>query len=405
MPATQLWGDCHTHSHYSDGLMGIAEQTPYYRSFGDDFRFQTDHFIIAVPDGKPATKWLHASDWERYAADCRAATTREHLCIPAVELGWQAPAELKKKEGWFDTKLYPPAGQDVPGESFYAAKSYVDAVRAAKAAGFRMVIAHIDQGAPLERFSGAEIDGLEVRSDIEELRPFFTRATLKHWDRMLTTGHRVSLSSGSDGHQPDLWAGSAFRTVVLDTPFEAAAITDAVIAGRSYLSSTWHPDSFAALGWPARPNPVDGGASMSHMVPWWEFKQIPLLQGRDPRAVVEESYRKAMEIGRVRREDYPVLEDFRVAGAICGGCVKAGAKVPIRAAWKTHVPPRFVRLVADGQSLLEMPTSHPAFGKLEGVWETEADLRGKRYVRLELEAAGEASQVEVLAGNPVYVEA
>ncbi|MCW8131723.1 MAG: hypothetical protein KIS92_15360, partial [Planctomycetota bacterium] len=257
MPTRQLWGDCHTHSHYSDGLMGVAEQTPYYRSFGNDFRFQTDHFIVAVPEGAPASKWLHASDWDRYAADCRAACAPDHLCLPAVELGWKAEAERKKQEGWFDTKLYPPAGRPAPGEALYAGKTYVEAVRAARAAGYRMVVAHIDQGAPLERFSGAEIDGLEMRCDIEDARPLFARPTLKHWDRMLGAGRRVSMSSGSDAHQPDLWAGSAMRTVLFDTPFEPAAIADAVVAGRSYLSSTWHPDSYAALGWPSHPNPVD----------------------------------------------------------------------------------------------------------------------------------------------------
>ncbi|MEK7765403.1 MAG: hypothetical protein AAB368_04115, partial [bacterium] len=69
--------------------MGVAEQTPYFEAFGDDFRFQTDHLIAMVPNGRKTGTWLHADDWPRYVADCRAAGTARHLCVPGVELGWE----------------------------------------------------------------------------------------------------------------------------------------------------------------------------------------------------------------------------------------------------------------------------------------------------------------------------
>ncbi|MCZ7646750.1 MAG: hypothetical protein M5U26_15925 [Planctomycetota bacterium] len=405
MGRSQLWGDCHTHSNYSDGLFEVPEQTPHYTSFGNDFRLQTDHHIIAIPEGRPASKWLHASDWPRYTADCAAATTPRHLCIPGVELGYQMDRERLKREGWFHTKLHPPAGAPIPDESFYANKSYVEAIAACKHAGYRMIVAHIDQGAPLERFSGAELHGLEVRFDIEDQRPLFERPNLKHWDRMLTAGHRIGFSSGSDGHQPDLWAGSALRTVVLDAAHEPEAILDAVVAGRSYLSGTWHPDCYKALGWPGRPNPVDEGASITHMIPWWEFKQHTLLKDRDPREIVAEVYEAALKDGRCRREDYPVLEAFEVGGRSCGGTVD-GAEHRVEIAWRAHVPLKSLRLVADGRTVYELPRGEVPLGETAGRFEARVDLRGRKYVRLELLAQdpGDAAKSEYLLGNPVYVE-
>ncbi|GMV82605.1 MAG: hypothetical protein AMXMBFR7_37890 [Planctomycetota bacterium] len=404
MDRPALWGDAHTHSHYSDGLYAIPEQTPHYESFGLDWRFQTDHHLIRVPEGKAAGKWLQSADWERYAADCRAASNARHLCIPAVELGWIVAKERNASEGWFHTKLHPPSGAPIPDESFYAGRDYVNTIRACKEAGYRTIVAHIDQGAPLERFDGSEIDGLEVRLDIEERRPFFARPNLKHWDRMLSAGRRISLSSGSDAHQPDLWAGSGLRTVVLDTPFEADAIVDAVVAGRAYLSGTWHADAYAELGWPARPNPVDNGASITHMVPWWEFKQYPLLSGREPKAVVEEVYARALQSGRVRREDHPVLDAFRVGTATCGGTAAAQQHEAL-IAFHTHVPLKALRLIADGATVFDLPPGQAPLGATEGRLSVPVDLRGKRYVRLELEAQDPAAPecVEILAGNPVYL--
>jgi len=188
MAGRQLWGDCHTHSDYSDGLFGIVEQTPFFEAFGNDFRFQTDHYIVVLPEGRPWQKWLRSEKWLQYCEDCQAGTTDNHLCIPGVELGWQIDAARTESEGWFHTKLYPPPGSPIPDESFFRGMTYLEMLRAAKEAGHGVVIAHIDQGAPLERLTGAEIHGLEVRADIEETRPLFTRSSLAEWDRMLTSG-------------------------------------------------------------------------------------------------------------------------------------------------------------------------------------------------------------------------
>ena len=86
---SQLWGDCHVHSSYSDGLMSVPEQAPYFEAYGCDFRIQTDHLMVKVPEGSEAGTWLHASSWERYVEDCRLGTTVRHLCVPGVELGWE----------------------------------------------------------------------------------------------------------------------------------------------------------------------------------------------------------------------------------------------------------------------------------------------------------------------------
>jgi len=401
MANTQLWGDCHTHSMYSDGLFSVEEMTPFFEAFGNDFRIQTDHLLVAVPAGRPAGEWLHAARWsEDYCAACLAATTSRHVCVPGAELGW-APAPAAGT--WFHTKIQPPQRQGFPDVSFFGGLEYTAMLAKTKDAGCRPIIAHIDQGAPLAQLSGAEICGLEVRGDIEETRPLLGRPSLKHWDRMLAAGHRVSLSSGSDAHQPDLWAGSGLRTVLLDAPRDAEAIAAAVAAGRSYLSGTWHADCYAAAGWPETTNTVAGGPT--HFLPWWEFKRYPLLAGRPAREVVIEMSEAALRDGRCRRDDYPVLLDFTVDGACSGGEVAARAKSAVHASWRTHVPLHVARVVVDGAVGFEVPPSHPAFGKTEGELHVTLDLRGRHYARLELEALapGDPQQRETLMANPVYV--
>jgi len=398
-PNSQLWGDCHTHSTFSDGLFPVEEMTRCYESFGLDFRIQSDHLIVLVPWGRPAGKWLHAARWPEYCAACLRASTSRHLCVPGVELGWEESSEVQS-EGWFHTKLLPASGRPFPDESFFARVSYLAMLSKAKAAGCRPLIAHIDQGAPLGRLSGAEVCGLEVRGDIEETRPLVGRPSLKHWDRMLTAGHRVSLSSGSDSHQPDLWAGSGLRTVLLDTPCEAEAIAAAVAAGRSYLSGTWHPDCYAAAGWPAHPNRVAGG--LTHFTPWWEFKEYEEFRGRPPREFVLELFAAALRNGRCSRADYPVLSDFSVDGSGCGQQAAADAKCQVHAAWRVHLPPSLVRVIADGVPVLQSQLTSETG---EGCLQEALDLCGKHYVRLEIEAADPADPAkrESLLSNPVYI--
>jgi hypothetical protein len=380
-------------------LYDIASQARHYGEFGCDFRFQTDHMTVDVPAGKPAGRWLHAADWERYRDDCRKASTAAHLVVPGVELVWEVEDSRRTAEGWCDVKLYPPGKKVAPPETFYAGLSFAGALTKLKSAGCHVVIAHVDQGVRLEKLTGAEIDGLEVRSDIEETRPLVGRPSLVHWDRMLAAGHRVSLSSGSDAHQPDLWAGSGLRTVVRYPAFEADAVLDAVIAGRSYLSGTWHPDCYGALGCPVHPNGISGG--LTRFTPWWDFARIPALKERRPGDVVEEIFGVAMKKGRCRREDYPELAEFKVNGTPSGGETAAG-KAEVRVGWRAHLPVTTFRLVADGRTIYEAPGNLPAQG--ESVF--SVDLTGRRYVRLEIEATDTAVAVkrESLLANPVYLK-
>jgi len=386
------------HSKWSDGLYDIASQSRHYGEFGCDFRFQTDHLAVSVPAGKPAGKWLHAVDWEKYRDDCLGASTAAHMVVPGAELAWEVDDSRRAAEGWCDVKVYPCGGKAMPPERFFEGLSFAGALTKLKSAGCRVVLAHVDQGARLEKLSGAEIDGLEVRSDIEETRPLFGRASLAHWDRMLAAGHRVSLSSGSDAHQPDQWAGSGLRTVLGYTVFESDAVLDAVAFGRSYLSGTWHPDCYGALGCPVHPNGIAGGTT--RFTPWWDFPRVPSLKERRPVDVVEEIYGVALAKGRCRREEYPELSEFTVNGMASGGETAAG-KAEVRVAWQAHLPVTTLRLVADARTVYETPGKLPARG--EAVF--PVDLSGRRYVRLEIEATDRAvaSKRESLLANPVYL--
>jgi hypothetical protein len=397
-----LWGDCHVHSRYSDGMLRIPDMAGYYEAFGVDFRIQTDHLIVAVPEGKPAGDWMHSGDWARYAKDCADGSTARHLCIPGAEIGWAGDEKWLAAGGWYHTKLYPQAGKPAPAESFFKGMTYSGALKALRRQGFKVVVAHADQRAPLDRLTGDEVDGLELRWDIEETRPLIGRSSIAHWDRMLAAGHRVSLSSGSDAHQPDEWAGSGLRTVVLDTPREPDAIVDAVVTGRSYLSGTWHPDCYADLGFPEHANAVAGGTT--HFTPWWDFGSVPSLAKANPADLIANGFRAALEWGRCRREDYPVLEEFSVAGAGSGRETRAGRKEVV-ASWRTQLPVRLVRLIAGGRPVYEMPTTHGAYGKTRGELRETLDLRGERYVRLEIEAfaPADSSRRECLMANPVYL--
>jgi len=215
--------------------------------------------------------------------------------------------------------------------------------------------------------------------------------------------HRVSLSSGSDSHQPDQWAGSGLRTVVVDTPREPGPIRDSALAGRSYLSRTWHPDCFQAAGWPTRENPIVGGKT--HFIPWWEFKEHSELRDRKPRELITEVFERSLEQGRCRKEDYPVLLTFTVQGAGSGEETGEFRRAEIEIRWVTHVPVTGLRLIADAEALFAMSPSHPQFGRTEGHLTTAIDLRKKHYVRLEVDAADphDPSKQESLLANPVYV--
>ncbi|HEY3321254.1 MAG TPA: hypothetical protein VGP72_12360 [Planctomycetota bacterium] len=389
---TELWGDCHNHSTFSDGMMTVAEMARYYEAFGNDFRLQTDHLAVGLPDGKPSRKWLHAADWPEYCAACRQVSTDKHLCIPGVEVIWDIPGPVAKE--WSHLKLHPGPGQGFPDESFFSAMTFPKMLHASKLVGLRPIIAHADQKAPLETLSGEEICGLELRADIEETRPLLGRESLKHWDRMLTAGHRISLSSGSDAHQPDLWAGSGMRTVLVDTPREPEAIVQAIVAGRSYLSATWHPDCYAAAGWPEHDNPVAGGKT--HMTPWWDFKIHPELRDKPPRELIEDIFQRALKDGRCRREDFPALTTFAINDVSAGGEVRAG-KCEVKIEWRTHRPVRTLRLISAGAALKEFaPAGQSASASL--------DLTPGTYVRLELEAFDpvKPDERETILSNPIY---
>ena len=121
--------------------------------------------------------------------------------------------------------------------------------------------------------------------------------------------------------------------------------------------------------------------------------------------IVQECFEWAVQHGRVHREDYPVLKEFSVGTATCGGDVTAEARVPVRVAWKTSSPLQTLRLIADGITVAAPLKGDPLYGLTEGVWETELDLREARYVRLEIDAydPGTPERRDSLCGNPVYV--
>jgi len=399
-----LWGDGHTHSDWSDGLDTLQENTRLFQLYGEDFHFATDHLEIDV--SRLDYRWeidewsqrlfrLHPGGLAAYQSECARASSPQHVTLPGLELIWANAAEGQFGAPADTHVLVREHLEQLPAPAFFRNRSLRAILYELQARGMRPFLAHIHDGIPWETLDGTEIAGLEMRYDIEQREsPFSRRRSLAQWDHWLSQGHHLPLSSGSDCHQMDLWAGSAMRNVVAADELSPAAVRRALHEGRSYLSATWHPDLYRRLGYEGIA-PQSGG-----FTPWWLMAGAEACHDRPAmKEAVERMIATTLQDGRVRREYYPTLS-FAVDGRGPGSTTEARDNCALAIEVRMNVPVRQVRLIGQGEVRWqeELASEAQVF-----TLATQVSMRGSRYVRLEAWGSAGNGQDEYLLSNPIYL--
>lgn len=402
----EWWGDGHTHSDWSDGFGSLQENARLFELYDEDFHFATDHLQIDV--SRPEYRWevdewsrrllrLHHGNLPAYEAACAEASSRQHLTIAGLELIWANAAEGSFGAPEGTHVLVREHLERLPEPAFFRGRTFVEILRELQAREMRPFLAHIHDGIPWSDLDGGEIAGLELRYDIECREPPTGRSALAHWDRWLSQGRRLALSAGSDCHQMDLWAAAATRNVLSAPERSAEGIRWAVREGHSYLSATWHPDLYLALGYTGIAPDRSGG-----FTPWWRLAEAETWLDRPAtERRVEEIIAAGLHDnrGRVKRRSYPTLR-FAIDGHGPGQVAEARDDSALALGIHMNAPLRWVRLVAQGEVVW---LDEPAKGPQTYEAARRVSLRGRRYVRLEAFGSAGNGQDEYLLSNPIYL--
>ncbi len=407
-----VWGDGHTHSDWSDGYDPLPTNTEVFRAYDQDFHAACDHILIdvsrpgypdawAMPEQRRQIFRLHHDDIATYQAEVRASSTSDHVVIDGLELTW-----MNAEEGNFGaTNRHHILVRDhidcLPDLDWFRGKSLHEILLDLKGRGMRPFLAHIDDAIPPDTLDGSEIDGVEIRCDIERRDNPLDLPGVRIWDSWLSQGHRIALCGGSDSHQMDLWAGSGMRTVLRTNESEREAIRGSLLSGTGYISTTWHPDLYQDLGFEGI-NPATSGG----FTPWW--KMLPgASMGSTSREQVRPQMERMMQVStdpsraRTARTSYPTTT-FTVDGHAPGDTIGIAERVSIHLAVFMNVPIRFVRLIAQGEVIWQ---ETPGNGDTEIERAFHLSLEGCRYVRLEAHGSTGDDRHEYVITNPVYLQA
>jgi len=397
-----LWGSAHTHSEWSDGLEPVAELSLFFKRLGMDFRFQTDHCGIKMPEGTYLRKTnvcssghlLAPENFPKYMEECRAASDAKHKVIPGIELDLDFGSfELNARNYYCHILVYGfNTADQIPPEGWFRDKDFFSVMRGLKELGLTTHLAHTNIGdfLPWQDLAEVPFDGFQVDSCLPDRWLPLECGTLKcgFWDRWLSLGRRVSVATGCDCHQADC-AGFGMRNVLAVPEFSEQAIFKSFRDGRSYISATWHPNLYQECSLEER------GSY------WWKLaKEINREKGRQE---LDEIRSRMFEndYGRVRKADYPVLS-FESEGKTMGDTIKvhAGSMTKLNIAVNMHVPVEFVDVIQDGVLARRLLSKS---GELHEAVELKID-GGRSYVRLQGKGCGAAGNNEYLISNPIYFE-
>jgi len=398
--ASWLWGSAHTHSEWSDGLESMSELSVFFKRLGMDFRFQTDHCTVKMPEGTYLRKpevcskdhLLVPENFAKYLAECVSASDAEHKVIPGIELDLDYGSfELNARNHYNHILVYGFNSADqIPPEGWFRGKNFFSAMRGLKELGLTTHLAHMNtmDFPPWQDLGQVPFDGFQVDNHFPDLDPPLECGALKcgFWDRWLCGGRRVSIATGCDCHQADN-AGFGMRNALAVPALSEEAIFKSFREGKSYLSGTWHPDLYRECHLRER------GTY------WWRLaRELNREKGRQQ---LEELRLRMFEndYGRVRTEDYPVLS-FESEGKTMGDTIKVhpGSLAKLEIGVGMHVPVEFVDVIQDG---LLMRRLQSKTGKLHEI--VELKIAGNRsYVRLQCKGSDAAGNMEYLISNPIY---
>jgi hypothetical protein len=407
---TEVWGDGHTHSNWSDGYDPLATTSELFRRYDQDYHFACDHILIDVSDPGYEDAWniperrkkifrLRREDIPAYQAEVHASSRDDHVAVDGLELTWMNAAAGNFGATDRHHVLVRDHIDRLPELEFFRGKPLRAVLLELKERGMRPFLAHIDDAIPPDGLDGSEIDGVEIRSDIERRGNPLELVGVRTWDTWLSRGHRVALSGGSDSHQMDLWAGSGVRTVTRVGSVDRESIRDSLLSGRGYISSTWHPDLYLELGFDGI-DPASGG-----FTPWWRMLPGASMGSHDRdqvRALLEKMTSATItdDRGRTARTNYPTIT-FAVDGSGPGTTASASDQAPVQFSVSMTVPVRTVRLIAHGETVWqESPTGEQS----ELVRDLTLSVSGYNYLRLEAHGVSADGRHEYVMTNPVYLQ-
>jgi hypothetical protein len=397
-----LWGSAHTHSEWSDGLDSVAELSMFFKRLGMDFRFQTDHCGIKMPEGVYLRKTdvcsnghlLVPENFAKYMEECRKASDSEHKVIPGIELDLDYGSfELNARNHYNHILVYGfnSAGQILP-EGWFRDKDFFRVMRDLKELGLTTHLAHTNGGdfLPWQELADTPFNGVQIDAYMPNPTPPLECGTLKcgFWDRWLCSGRRVSIATGCDCHQADN-AGFSMRNALATAEFSEAAIFKSFKEGKSYISATWHPNLYKECHLEER------GTY------WWRLAQAidrkkGLLQLTELRSRMFKN-----DYGRVRTEDYPILS-FESEGKTMGDTLKVhpGSLAKLDIGVRMHVPVEFVDVIQDGVLMRRLLSKS---GELHETVELKI-AKSRSYVRLQGKGSDADGNTEYLISNPIYFE-
>ncbi|OGV39401.1 MAG: hypothetical protein A2020_09245 [Lentisphaerae bacterium GWF2_45_14] len=404
-----LWGEGHCHSNFSDGFHSIKELTQLYEEYEIDFRFQTDHVFAQMPQGRYMNPYQELNDGhcllpetvDEYLSQCKSACSTKHLVIPGAEFGLQFKPGPWTLNRYFDHHILirPLTKSSLPKEKDLKEKWWPDIWNlCSKSTRGQLSMAHVsDDKSPWQILPELpNLNSLELVNNLESVEPADDRKWLSWWDYMLSMGKRIVLTTGSDSHQGDLWCASAMRNVVrIEGTPDAGKLTEALYAGKSYLSGTFHPDIWRALGEKGILPERNG------FTPWFSLGER--ISRKEASGKVWEWIAKGIEnnYGRIKKKDFPKME-ITVNGAEIGDELSLGPKkrVNVNLAIRMNVPISKICIIVSGKVLW---SACP----LKNSFKTEIDLDlgdDAKYLRVIVSGNGEnKDQKETLISNPVWL--
>jgi hypothetical protein len=200
-------GDCHSHTHHSDGGGTVAQTAEMKKAAGLDFQFVTDHWgITQAPECREHGLWIGQEP----------GTQHHHMGILGLDHAFVPENDLLK---------------DVAG---------------AKAQGATVFIPHPTGWWPRTIYDEEQKKSLEALPDpflmeicngannIVSAFDFTDESAIVLWDHLLTMGKTIHAMGNTDAHAPHA-IGIVWNSVYAKT-CDQAAILEALSAGHSFVS-------------------------------------------------------------------------------------------------------------------------------------------------------------------------
>lgn len=399
-----LWGDCHSHSYWSDGLETPEEITQTLVLCEEDYRLQSDHIVIKLPEGKyirtlnnQKLSSLSPSTYKKYHDECYRASSQKHLVIPGSEISLRGINDKEDSEyGQKHVVVIKPDGVSFPKSELLGNLTWEELVAVFKERGFVIFLGHAEGYRWYDTIDTMDIDGFIIRYDIAARwsPPEHNIINDGYWDRWLRKGKRIVLAAGSDFHQADLWAGSGTRTVIWVKQVSRKSVLDSIVNGKSYISATWHPDIYEEIGYKGEHVWSGGFTNWKNMTQYGANRE-------KAKPAVEAIKKKMFEKnhGRVRsKKDYPTL-DFTVNGKNIGEEVHNTKKLTVKIQAKMNVPIRYVKIIEEGKIVRVVYPNTPAF-KQTFDYQAEQD---NTYLRVDIKGEDKRKHREFLLSNPIWI--